>query len=263
MNTASNSRPFARCSVSRLTPCAASPSEENRRRRSSTNDAASPSKAAASCTSRAEILLAHGLTLAELVGQALEPAGVERSRAHGLTGRCRGTLEPPRQSARRIALEERRPLEGDAGLVQQLFEVGQTRVRAGEDRRLLERAVERAQLRDDRGSLVLGRGIRAHDRFGAVRQHRAQCLLGAAEVGHEPVGECEHLRRRAVVLLEPRDDRMREPLRHREQIVGARTGEPVDRLIIVADDAEVVSLAEPQVEQLPAGAGSRPAPRRR
>ena len=76
---------------------------------------------------------------------------------------------------------------------------------------------------------------------GPVRTRRAQRLLGAAELRHEPVRELEHLRRRAVVLLEPDHRRVREPLRHREQVLGRRAGERVDRLVVVADDAELVA----------------------
>ena len=42
---------------------------------------------------------------------------------------------------------------------------------------------------------------------------------------------------------------MREAPRQREQPPGARTGEPVDRLVVVADRAEVVPFSEPEVEQ--------------
>src|SRR5438067_3878719 len=43
---------------------------------------------------------------------------------------------------------------------------------------------------------------------------------------HKPVGEREHLRRRAVVGLQPHDRRAREALRQRQQVVGWR---PTDR----------------------------------
>ena len=43
--------------------------------------------------------------------------------------------------------------------------------------------------------------------------------------------------------------RVREAPRQREQPLRARTGEAVDRLVVVADDAEVVAIAEPEVEQ--------------
>ena len=42
---------------------------------------------------------------------------------------------------------------------------------------------------------------------------------------------------------------MREPLRHREEVLRRRAGERVDRLVVVADDAELVARAEPELEQ--------------
>ena len=65
--------------------------------------------------------------------------------------------------------------------MQQLLEVGQARVRAGEDRCLLEWRVERADDGDDRGAFVFDSRERAQDRLGPVGQRRAQLLLGAAE----------------------------------------------------------------------------------
>ena len=78
---------------------------------------------------------------------------------------------------------------------------------------------------------------------------RAQRLLGAAELRHEPVRERKELRRRAVVLLEPDNARLRESPRQREQPLRARAREAVDRLIVVADRAEIVPVAEPEIEQ--------------
>ena len=42
---------------------------------------------------------------------------------------------------------------------------------------------------------------------------------------------------------------MREPPRHREQVLRARAGEGVDRLVVVADRAQLVAVAEPAVEK--------------
>jgi hypothetical protein len=42
---------------------------------------------------------------------------------------------------------------------------------------------------------------------------------------------------------------VREPLREPEQPPRRRAGKAVDRLVVVADDADVVALAEPEVEQ--------------
>ena len=61
--------------------------------------------------------------------------------------------------------------------------------------------------------------------------------------------------RRAVVLLEPHDRRLRVPLREPEEVLGRRAGERVDRLVVVADDAEVVAVAEPALRAAPACSG--------
>ena len=42
---------------------------------------------------------------------------------------------------------------------------------------------------------------------------------------------------------------MRETSRHREQVLRARAREGVDRLVVVADGAQLVALAEPAVEE--------------
>ena len=65
----------------------------------------------------------------------------------------------------------------------------------------------------------------------------------------ETVREVEDLRRGAVVLLEADDRRVREPSREAQQVLGRGAGERVDRLVVVADDAEVVARAEPPIEQ--------------
>ena len=67
--------------------------------------------------------------------------------------------------------------------------------------------------------------------------------------GARAVREVEDLRRRAVVLLEAHDRRVGEPFGEAEQVLGRRAGERVDRLVVVAHDAEVVARAEPSVEQ--------------
>ena len=133
--------------------------------------------------------------------------------------------------------------------MERFLEVGQPRVRAAENRDALERHVGGADALGDRARLVLGRRERAHGGLRPVGARRAQRLLRAAEVRHEPVREREHLRRRAVVLLEPHDGRVRESLGHGEQVLGPGAGERVDRLVVVADDAEVVAVAEPEVEE--------------
>src|SRR5207244_2155865 len=88
-----------------------------------------------------------------------------------------------------------------------------------------------------------------HDRSGPVRTRRRERLRRTAEPWHETVRELEHLRGRAVVPLEPHDACVGEASRQREQPLRARTREAVDRLVVVADRAELVPLAEPEIEQ--------------
>ena len=78
---------------------------------------------------------------------------------------------------------------------------------------------------------------------------RAQHLLGPAEPRHEQVRELEHLRARAVVLLEPHHCGVRVARGDAEQPAGRGSREAVDRLVVVADDAEVVAVAEPELEE--------------
>ena len=137
----------------------------------------------------------------------------------------------------------------DARLGKHGLEVGEPSVRTAQDRDLLERAPCPANPLHEVLSLGLGRCERPHARLRPCGSDRTKRLLRAAEFRHEPVGELEHLRRRAVVLLQPDHRRVREPLRHAEQVVGRRAGEAVDRLVVVADDAQVVTRPEPRVEQ--------------
>ena len=137
--------------------------------------------------------------------------------------------------------------------MQRLLEVHEPRVRAAEDRDLVVRNPERANpFRDELGFVV----ARAQLGLGAVGTCRVQRLLGSAELRHEPVREREHLRRGAVVLLQPITAACGKRCRHREQVLGRRTRERVDRLVVVADDAQLVAVAEPQLEEASAGAGT-------
>ncbi len=72
---------------------------------------------------------------------------------------------------------------------------------------------------------------------------------GRAAGREDPVGQAQDLRRRPVVGLEPDDPRRRVSSREPDEIVARGAGERVDRLVLVADDREVVAAAEPRLEQ--------------
>ncbi len=65
----------------------------------------------------------------------------------------------------------------------------------------------------------------------------------------DEVGQTDDLRRRAVVADQADHRGLRVPAREPEQVAGAGAGERVDGLGRVADDAQVLALAQPQVEQ--------------
>ncbi len=196
-----------------------------------------------------EVVLAGLLALAETVGRLLEPAELKRRPLDRLGRRADPAAKPLQQAARAVARQQRGALERDPRPVEHLLVVGRARVRAKQDSDLLEGeplAVQRADPPDDERTLLAGIAEPTQLRLGPVLPRRAQLLLGAAEPRHEPVRELEHLRRRAVVLLEPED--LRAPAQ-REQVLGRGAREAVDRLVVVADHAEVVAIAEPVLEE--------------
>ena len=141
-----------------------------------------------------EVVLANLLALAELVGTLLDPAGRERFGADRIDSGRRGTLEPPAEPPRRFTVEQRRTLIRDARIMKHLLEVRKPRVRAREDRRFLEQALERTDHRDERRIFRRSVGIRPHDRLGAVGACRVQRLRCTSKSRHERVRELEHLR---------------------------------------------------------------------
>ena len=117
---------------------------------------------------------------------------------------------------------------------------------------LLERnafLVQRPHAFDDERDFALARRERLRDRLRPRAERGAQDLLRAAERGHDPVREREHFAGRAVVVLEPDHGRVRKARRQTEQVRGRRPGECVDGLVVVADGAELVTIAEPAVEE--------------
>lgn len=92
------------------------------------------------------------------------------------------------------------------------------------------------------GERRLGSGRALADELEAGPGDAAACRTD------DPVGEGHHLRRGTVVAFEPDHGGVRESAGEVEQILRGGTGERVDRLIRVADDGEVVAVAEPRVE---------------
>ena len=196
-----------------------------------------------------EVVLPCHLALAETVRDRLQHSLLAGDPTH--VGE-RPPAQRLQELLRGIAAEQRSALGRDLSVVQRLLVVGGARVCAEEDGHLLVRDATRVQLTDafdEEPGLVHGLGERARDRLRPGGTRRAQHFLGAAELGDEPVRERQHLGSRAVVLLEPHDGRVREALRHREQVLGACACERVDRLVVVADRTQLVAIAEPAVEQ--------------
>ena len=102
---------------------------------------------------------------------------------------------------------------------------------------------------DDGGDLGLFVRLGARDRGRTRGLRRTEGLLEPAQPRPETVREVEHFRRGAVVLLEADHRGVREPPGEAEQMLGRGAGERVDRLVVVAHDAEVVARAEPPIEQ--------------
>src|SRR5437868_8536144 len=78
-----------------------------------------------------------------------------------------------------------------------------------------------------------------------------ECLSHAARVGADhDVGEIENLRRRPIVHLEPHDGGVGEILVEVEDVSYVGAAPTVDRLIVVADNADISMLAAEQLDQL-------------
>ena len=96
------------------------------------------------------------------------------------------------------------------------------------------------------GDLV---GMGGEPDLGAGRPLGAERHAVAGGAGEQLVGPVDDLRGGAVVADQLDGRGARELLREVAQVVGPGTGEGVDRLGGVADDAQLVTAAQPQVEQ--------------
>ena len=89
-----------------------------------------------------------------------------------------------------------------------------------------------------------------HEAFRWPRRDSGKSLVSCHPASSEDaIGEREDLGRRAVVGLQPHDARARVALREADQVVARGAGERVDRLVLVADDSQVLAAAEPGVEE--------------
>ena len=201
-----------------------------------------------------EVGLARDLVVGVVVALGVVPERV-RDAVHDIRDGSRGrALQLLQHGLRSRAAQERAVahLIRDARGRERLLERLGAGVDPVQDRDLFQRDVVGAQLvhgLDDRRDLLLHvvDGTRDHRRSRLHR--RLERLAEPAQVRGQLVREAEDLRRRAVVALQADDRRVREPIREPEQVVGRGAGERVDRLVIVAHDAEVVAIAQPAVEQ--------------
>jgi hypothetical protein len=85
---------------------------------------------------------------------------------------------------------------------------------------------------------------------GTLRAQRQPVLAGwTGGAGQHAVGDPDHLRRRAVVALEADDGGAGAVLGEVEEVGRRGAGEGVNGLARVTDHAEVLAVAEPEVEQ--------------
>ncbi len=145
---------------------------------------------------------------------------------------------------------ERDPRRSEGG-----FEAHELAVRPHEDGRRLGRdplADEPSRLGGHGPLLVEVRRELADRRGGSARAGRHEPLRRSDHrpwcPGQEPVREPEDLRRAPVVRLETDDLGRRVPPGEPGQPLGRGAGEGVDRLVLVADDGQVLPAAEPGVE---------------
>ena len=154
----------------------------------------------------------------------------------------------------------------DPGPRQGRLDRRQLGVRPDEDGDLRRWHVPAAMQRPDAGrerrQLRLGRGVAADRRTRPGRARRGEPLRPTGP-GDQPVRQLEDLRARPVVLGQRDHPGAVVALGERRQVVRRCAGERVDRLVLVADDADVRPTARSRARAAAPGAGSCPGTRRR
>ena len=200
-----------------------------------------------------EVRLPHELALAEAVRNRLDEPQLRRDPPHLVRNRSEARApEPLQEPSGRVAREQRRALERDLRVGEQLFEVDRAGVQSDQHGHPLVRHALGGELPDSREhelAFLRRRLEAAQHRLRPARPRRPQRLLRSAQPRHQTIRQREHLRRRAVVLLQPHHRRLRVARGQPEQPLGRGAGEAVDRLVVVADRAELVAVAEPELEQ--------------
>lgn len=103
--------------------------------------------------------------------------------------------------------------------------------------------------RDEVAFLMLGIGLVDGDLVAAVLIGPQVLRLAAHIVLDDLVRRFENVRRRAIILLEQNRPRFRVVLLEVEDVRNVRTSPPVDRLVAVADDADIVVLVRQHAAQ--------------
>ena len=102
----------------------------------------------------------------------------------------------------------------------------------------------------ERRLVALIQRVVQRDALALARLGPQRLLLAPAVVGDDLVGRVEDVAGGAVVLLELDDLRLGEVLLKVEDVPDVRAAPAVDRLVVVADDAEVVLLPRQQADEL-------------
>ena len=103
------------------------------------------------------------------------------------------------------------------------------------------RATAAASSRSEAWAVIVG--------SGTVGQSGPQGLLAPGPAGQDGVGHGQHLRGRPVVLLQPDEPGAGKVTAEVDEKAGVGAGEAVDGLVVVAHDAEVAPVAQPEADE--------------